>query len=338
LRDSTLVDAIDSVRIGEGCKDYEIQRAGINLTILSPLVFGVQRSRLLLVVDWSDRAHARFMMQVNAGNATRLLPALGNLSEVITRALDNESLPVVVEAELEERIGAYRAHGSADRRLHVPLRSLEVRKHLPRELARDLRDLALANAGAAAPKAQSLRPALQRIRTGLRDVVVRDYMMKCVWLNTRTGQLGTVSGSASGVDFVPFDADDNEISAFLCALQKDAYGDFLLDFREFATVHPTPKRANRWLGPTVHVYKSDFRAEHGLDEHYSLYAGFRALSAIGAPVLIYRGQNPLIEDTEMRFLKIADRSLHLLQGRILDGSALHDGVREFTAQSLVWKS
>ena len=120
-------------------------------------------------------------------------------------------------------------------------------------------------------------------------------------------------------------------------MEKDPYGDFLLDFREFANITPTPKRANPWLGPTIHIYKDGFRADHGLEEHYSLYAGFRALSAIGAPVLMYKGQNPLLEETEIRFLKISDRSINLLQGRILEGNLLQEGVREFTAQALVWK-
>ena len=88
----------------------------------------------------------------------------------------------------------------------------------------------------------------------------------------------------------------------------------------------------------MHIFKSDFRREFDLEEHYSLYAGFRALCAIGAPVLLYDGQNPLLETTSIRFLKVSDRSLNLLQGRILEGNLLHEEVRTFTAQDLVWSA
>ena len=96
-------------------------------------------------------------------------------------------------------------------------------------------------------------------------------------------------------------------------------------------------RRMAWLGPTVHISRPEFREEYGLDEHYSLYAGFRELARIGAPVLMYKRQNPLLEPTEIRFLKVSDRSINLLQGRILEGNLLQEGVRDFTAQALVWK-
>ena len=127
------------------------------------------------------------------------------------------------------------------------------------------------------------------------------------------------------------------MSAFLCALKKDLYGDFLLDFREFATIQPTPKREFPWLGPSLHIYKADFRREYDLEEYYSLYTGFRELSRIGVPVLIYHGQNPLVDETPVRFLVVSDRSINLLQGKILDGDVLQAGVRDWTAQDLVWR-
>ena len=166
-------------------------------------------------------------------------------------------------------------------------------------------------------------------------MILSDYLMKCVWLNKRGGQLGSIVNEDGQVRFQAFDSDEPEISDFLCALEKDPYGEFLLDFREFGEVLPTPKRSNPWLGPTVHINKADFRTEFGLEETYSLYAGFRALSAIGAPVLLFEGQNPLLKPTQIRFLKVTHRSLNVLQGRILEGD-MYAGVREFTAQSLVW--
>ena len=61
------------------------------------------------------------------------------------------------------------------------------------------------------------------------------------------------------------------------------------------------------------------------------------MAGVGNPVLIYEGQNPLIEQTAIRFLKVSDRSINLLQGNLLKGNLLQEGVREFTAQALVWK-
>jgi hypothetical protein len=35
---------------------------------------------------------------------------------------------------------------------------------------------------------------------------------------------------------------------------------------------------------------------------------------------------------------VSHRSMNVLQGRILDGDVLNDGVRDFTTRDLVWKT
>ena len=333
-RDGKL-DAIDSVRVsGSG---VELAKAGLDLSILSPLVSKIRRSNLSIALRGGEPPKTQFNMRVTVGSSTRLMNAPGSKTDFISRALDDASLPIIVESELEKRVSEH-LQKDAESALHVPLRSLKVREHLPRDIEQLLRDLAISNAIAQAPKAKGLAEGLKAIRRGLRNTVLHDYMMKCVWLNPETGQLGNIIESSGSLQFLAFDPDHPDVSAFLCALEKNPFGDFVLDFREFANVEPTPKRGNPWLGPSVHIYKDEFRKEHSVDEYYSLYAGFRALSTIGAPVLIYKGQNPLIERTEIRFVKVTDRSINLLQGRILEGNLLQEGVREFTAQALVWKN
>jgi hypothetical protein len=208
---------------------------------------------------------------------------------------------------------------------------------LPAKLAQAVRQLALENAKGADDKSTAPKPSLENVHTALRQTVLCDYMMKCVWLNPISGQIGNVQNTAKGVQFVPFDVDDPVVTSFLCALEKDSYGDFLLGYREFGCVIPTPKRSNPWLGPTIHIERQEFREENELDEFYSLYSGFKFLRGIGAPVLMYKGQNPLLERSEIRFLKVSDRSINLLQGRILEGNLLQEGVRDFTAQALIRK-
>jgi hypothetical protein len=328
------LDAIDGVQISD--TGVEIQQAGLELSVLSPLVSKIRRSNLSIALERGEQPTAQFKMHVKMGPSTKIMNALGNKTELLSPSLDNASLPIVVQADLEAQVEEHlKANPAA--RLHVPLRSLGVREHLPREIERLLRELVLSNATEGAPKSKGLTDYLRAIRLELRATVLRDYMMKCIWLNPKTSQLGNIVEDSGTVRFQPFDADDPEIIAFLCALEKDPFGDFNLDFREFANVEPTPKRANPWLGPSVHIYKQDFRTENKLEEYYSLYSGFRALAGVGTPVLIYEGQNPLIEQTAIRFLKVSDRSINLLQGNLLKGNLLQEGVREFTAQALVWK-
>ncbi|MGK0173478.1 MAG: hypothetical protein ACI9W2_005226 [Gammaproteobacteria bacterium] len=333
------LDVISHISVDELAGTHRIQLADLNLSAISPLVARVGRSSLELHLGGGPSPRIGFKMRVRLGDTPRVMPAIGNKAEIIGRCLDEGTLPVVAQAELESRLAAYcdgTSNGPNDT-IEIPFRSLELRGHLPAELAQAVRQFALENAKGADDKATALRPSLENIRTALRQTVLCDYMMKCVWLNPTSGQIGNVQNSAEGVQFVPFDVDDPDVTSFLCALEKDHYGDFLLDYREFGCVIPTPKRSNPWLGPTIHIERREFREENAFDEFYSLYSGFKALRGIGAPVLMYKGQNPLLERSEIRFLKVSDRSLNLLQGRILEGNLLQDSVRNFTAQALVWK-
>ena len=142
----------------------------------------------------------------------------------------------------------------------------------------------------------------------------------------------------SKVTFQAVDSHDPELNSFLVVLEKDHYGDYVLDFREFARVLPKIAKSTPWVGPTLHIYNEAHRKEFGLEEHYSLYNGFRALSAHGTPVVLLEGQDPMTEPSEVRYMQVSHRSANVLQGRILDGDVLAESVRDFTTRDLVWKT
>ena len=222
-RDGKL-DAIDRISLAPGCSHVEIERANLNLSILSPLVSRVHRSNLSIAVHCGEVPRVQYKMRVTLGEKPRMMNALGTKMEIITRALDDDALPIIVEAELDRQLAAVLAEGVADdfpQVVNIPLRSIDVRKHLPGTIAQLLRELALENAEAITPKAGELKPTLRRLRASLRGVVLCDYMMKCIWLNPLSGQLGNVSGTPEGVEFTPFDVDEGKVSAFLCALERD---------------------------------------------------------------------------------------------------------------------
>jgi hypothetical protein len=340
-RDKKL-DVLESIESnGTGVR---IRTAGVNLAILAPLIGKVSASTLCLEVDTGSEPKANFKVRVTMGDRIQYVNAVGNAKEIISRAMDECALPIITQPDIEKALTEAKENSST--KVRIAIRNLGLREHLPNDVDQQLRSLVMSNLEPLSLRADIIRQRVRDLRRSLRAMVLDDYLTKCVWLNKSTGQVGRIAEQAtqgadapraSRFEFEHFDVDDDEVSAFLCALQKDLYGDFLLDFREFANILPTPKREFPWLGPSLHVYKSDFRREYDLEEFYSLYSGFRALSQIGVPVLIYQGQNPLVDQTPVRFLVVSDRSINLLQGKILDGDVLQAGVRDWTAQDLVWR-
>lgn len=78
----------------------------------------------------------------------------------------------------------------------------------------------------------------------------------------------------SKVTFQAVDSHDPELNSFLVVLEKDHYGDYVLDFREFAMVLPKIVKSTPWVGPTLHVYNQAYRKEFRQEEHYLLHNGF----------------------------------------------------------------
>ena len=71
-----------------------------------------------------------------------------------------------------------------------------------------------------------------------------------MWLDKEAGRLGNLVLKNDKANFVTLDSDDPELNSFLVVLEKDHYGDYVLDFREFARVLPkitksTPGLARR---------------------------------------------------------------------------------------------
>ncbi len=331
------LDAYTCIEVGPGPGQARVETGGLDFSVLAPMVTRITRSRLVVAIRCGPPPKTSFLARVPAGEGFRTVKTPGGAREMLTRSLEARTVPLVLRTDLEKALACW-APGAEP--IPVSARALELREHIPPGVAEAVRALVLEGTGGSPDRRARIESRLKALRRALRASILEDYLMKCVWLNVEAGQLGSIrelrTEAGSSFTFRPFDADDAEVSRFLLALEKDTYGDFVLDFREFANVLPTPKRSFPWLGPSVHVFKEDFRREHGLDEYYSLHGGFKALRMLGAPVLIYRGQNPLLEPTPIRFLKVSDRSLGLLQGRFLDGSQVEEDVRGFTAQELVW--
>ncbi|MEM7251644.1 MAG: hypothetical protein AAF493_09500 [Pseudomonadota bacterium] len=304
----------------------------LNFSSFGPVIEQLTRSSLYLEFKRSQPQRSTILMAVGAGDSRRLSPAMGGKDEIVSRALDDHKFPVLVHGEVEKAV----ARAGSDDKVRIPIRAVRLREHQPAELGNSVRAVAFALLKQPAERLEAVRASLRTMRHALRSEVLESLLSKCIWLNRETGLLGSLTDQGDSVEFVPLDVDDPEISNFQCALQKDFHGDFLLDFREFAHVLPVPKSTTPWLGPTVRIYGEGFRGEYGLDEFYSLHGGFRKLCAIGAPVLLYSGQNPIKEPTEIRFLKITDRSLNVLQGRI-DRGQIEQDVRDFATESLVWR-
>ena len=306
--------------------------AKLNFACLGPLIERLARSSLFLEFKKNDPMRSTILMAMGTGETRKLAPTIGSKAEVIDRALDDNLFPVLVQTEVQK---ALQRAGSSEK-VRIPIRAIRLRQHQPVALAQNVRSVALACSQPEVGRLEGLRDALRDMRHALRSEVLGSFMTKCVWLDRQTGLLGHMEDTGSSVDFAPFDTDEPEISNFQCALQKDFNGDFLLDFREFAHVLPTPKSTTPWLGPTLQIHQAGFRAEFDLDEFYSLHEGFRKLCQIGVPVLIFAGQNPVQEPSDVRFLRISDRSLNLLQGRLNNGRIEQD-VRDFATEALLWR-
>ena len=118
-----------------------------------------------------------------------------------------------------------------------------------------------------------------------------------MWLDKEAGRLGNLVLKNDKADFVTLDSDGPELSSFLVVLEKDHYGDYVMDFREFARVLPKITKSTPWVGPTLHIYSESYRKEFGLEEYYSLYTAFARYVVWYASVL--EGQDPPTQPSEV---------------------------------------
>lgn len=306
-----------------------------DLTPMYPLVSTIKPSSLVLSVAYGPRPSAHFMMQVNLGGKKQNIRAPGKILDIVGKQLDGDTFPVIGQADLEAAVHAGKSSGKP---LQIPIRTMELRSSVPDSLKSRIKEIFLHNASGGSTKGHTLKGDLIALRAAVRDTLLTDFLTKCMWLEKESGRLGTVHKDGDDVRFTIIDSDDPDLRGFLVALDKDHYGDYILDFREFARIIPKISKSTPWVGPTLHIYNENYRREYGLEEYYSLYNGFRALTQHGTPVVLLDGQNPLTEPSEVRYMQVSHRSVNVLQGRILDGDVLKEGVRDFTSRDLVWKA
>ena len=326
--------ALRSVVISDDGAAFRPTAIPTDLTAMYPLVSAIEASSISLSVTYGPSPHSHFVMQVNMAGQKKTIRAPGGTLDILTEALENDTFPIVAQTDLEKAVHASRQGASE---LIIPIRMLKLRQSVPMELSARLKDIFVNNATSGADKASVLSDALIELRGAVRETLLFDFLTRCMWLEKDSGRLGQLTTSGDDLEFTQLDADDPDLSAFLVVLEKDPYGDYILDFREFARIIPKISKTTPWVGPTLHIYNESYRREFGLEEYYSLYNGFRALIEHGTPVVLLDGQDPLTQPSEVRYLQVSHRSANVLQGRILDGDVMNTGVRDFTTRDLVWK-
>jgi hypothetical protein len=328
--------ALRGMQISDDLSSVVPKAADADLTALYPLVASINPSSIIMSAGYGPEPSIHYLMQVSMGGSKKTLRAPGKTMDIINNSLESDTFPIIALADLERAVHATREAGGGP--LKVPIRVLELRPSLPKQLLSLIKEIFVDNARGGHDKSSGLQKDIALLRTSIRDTILSDYLAKCMWLDKDAGRLGGLQMADGKVTFQSVDTDDPEVRSFLIVLEKDHYGDYILDFREFARVLPRIAKSTPWVGPTLHIYNESYRNEFGLEQHYSLYNGFRALSKHGTPVVLLQGQDPLTAPSEVRYIQISPRSANVLQGRILDGDVLSEGVRDFTTRDLVWKA
>jgi hypothetical protein len=101
------LDVINRILVDEREGNHRIQLAGLNLSTISPLVSRVGRSSLELHLRGGGSPRIGFKMRVRLGDSSSVMPAIGSKAKIIGRCLDEGTLPVVTQAELESRLANY---------------------------------------------------------------------------------------------------------------------------------------------------------------------------------------------------------------------------------------
>jgi hypothetical protein len=327
--------ALRSVLISDDAANFAPRAIPTDLTPMYPLVSKIEASSIILSVTFGPQPSVHFLMQVNIAGRKQTLRAPGKILDILTDSLENETYPVIAQTDLEKAVHSSRKTGHP---LQIPIRSMVLRDSVPLELTARIKDIFVNNATGGTSKGDALQTALLELRGAIRETLLSAFLKKCMWLEKESGRLGNMLDDGKTLSFVPLDSDDPNLSAFLVVLEKDHYGDYVLDFREFARIIPKISKSTPWVGPTLHVYNESYRKDYGLEEYYSLYNGFRALTEHGTPVVILDEQDPLTAQSEIRYVQVSHRSVNVLQGRILDGDVLNEGIRDFTTKDLVWKT
>lgn len=288
---------------------------------LYPLVAAVRPSKLTLAID-PPQVH--YLVNLHRDPGSEGQRVFASTPDVIAECLDEERFPILTLVELERAVAISRNGGTP---LRVAVRFLEPKPSLPDRWRAGLRSLFETNTRPGPDKATRISECLTALGTEIRRTLFSAYLTKCMWLDQRTHQLGKLVEAGEGVEFAPFTLLDHRIQSFHDALVRHDDGSYDCN-TDVGWVLPGLVKGSPWACPTLHVHNEKFRDRNKLDEYHSLYQGMRALSRIGAPVLLYAGQNPLEAPTGVGMLRVAWQAPGPFQTE----------AREFPARELVWSS
>jgi hypothetical protein len=289
---------------------------------LYPLVADIRPSNMVMVIHPGKQAKSHFLMDVKAGSMKKSVKVLEEASEVISRTLEDGAFPIILLGELEKAFFISRMKGID---MVIPIRFAAFKSSLPAAWVQVIEELFRANAELGKEKAARLDNHLELLRATIEETQLKEYILKCIWLDMDSRGLGKLTLDAGGVRFTPYDPHDRQFFAFYKALQKGVDGT-PQTYAEVAKVIPFPLKRFSWVAPTLHLYDQKFRTQHQLEEYYSLYSGMQALTKIGTPVLLFNGADPLQGNILLRFLKISPFANEQLQL----------GIKNFVRRELVW--
>jgi hypothetical protein len=298
------------------------QICGASFHDIYPLIAGSRPSRILLVLHPGEHAHAYFLMEIETGGTRRVAKVFQEAEELVAEAVKDDLLPVILLDELQKAAAMSRRNRAP---LSVRLRYLELRANLPQSWREAAKEVFLGNAAVGGDKGEILESRLVELRREINRSMLDGYLGKCIWLDARSGLLGRPAPNRDRSGFTSFVTGDPNVVSFGKSLARDADGRFAMR-TNFANVVPALVKGMSWTAPTVHVYDQPFRESFGLEEYYSLYQGLRALSDVGAPVLIHRGGT-------------LDNAIPVALLRPATGHDLFTQVcvREFPGREVVWE-
>ena len=298
------------------------QVSSANFHVAYPLFSRMTESNINLVLHPTSQAHAYFLMDIKAGPTKKTVKVFQESSEIIASAIASQKFPVIHFGELQKAVMVSRRNQAP---VSIRIRFLELRANLPKVLRDAATDIFVANANPEGNKEARLEYKLASVGAELRRGMVENYLVKCLWLNPVTNHLGMMTCNDQASGFSNFVSGDVDVTAFERCLARDEDGHYVAQ-KGVANVLPVMLSHVKWNSPSVHVYDEAFRAAHRLQEYYSLYTGFKALCAVGAPVLMHESYE-LPQAVPVHLLRLDKGSLATL-----------NRMREFPTRHLVWES
>jgi len=298
------------------------QVASANFHVAYPLFSRMTASNINLVLHPTQHAHAYFLMYIKAGPKKKTVKVFQESSEIIGNAIASQKFPVIHFGELQKAVMTSRRNQSP---VSIRIRFLELRANLSKVLRDAASDLFVTNANPEGNKEARLEYKLAAVGAELRRAMVADYLVNCLWLNPVTNHLGMMTCNDKASGFSKFVSGDADVTAFERCLARDEDGHYVAR-TGFANVLPVMLSQVKWNSPSVHIYDEEFRNTHRLEEYYSLYTGFKALCAAGAPVLMHEAYE-LPEAVPVHLLRLGKGSPATLRS-----------MREFPTRHLVWDS